>query len=82
MADKFVNENNAKTLLNKVKTYTDQGLANKQDGLTETQLNAVNSGVDSSKVAQIATNTANITSLQSQIGDIGTLLDTINGETI
>ena len=35
-------------------------LATKQDTLTVAQLSAVNSGIDSSKVAQIATNTNSI----------------------
>ena len=39
--------------------------ANKQDKLTQTQLDAVNSGIDSTKVAQIGTNTTNITNLQN-----------------
>ena len=34
MADKFVNENNAKTLLTQVKGYVDSGLATKQENLT------------------------------------------------
>lgn len=37
----------------------------KQAQLTQTQLNAVNSGIDSTKVGQIATNTSNISSLSS-----------------
>lgn len=37
----------------------------KQDALSQTQLDAVNSGIDSSKVQQIATNTSDISSLQS-----------------
>ena len=37
----------------------------KQNALDATQLSAVNSGIDSTKVGQIATNTSNITSLQN-----------------
>lgn len=44
----------------------DQALQNtKQDNLTTAQLAAVNSGIDSTKVGQIATNATNITSLQN-----------------
>lgn len=42
--------------------------ANKQDKLTQTQLDAVNSGIDSTKVAQIGTNTTNITNLTGRVG--------------
>lgn len=42
----------------------------KQDKLTQTQLNAVNSGIDQSKVQQIATNTGNITSNTNRISTI------------
>lgn len=38
-----------------------QAISTKQDTLTTAQLTAVNSGIDSAKVAQIATNTQNIT---------------------
>lgn len=40
-------------------------LDTKQDALTETQLIAVDSGIDSTKVEQIATNAENITTLQN-----------------
>jgi len=40
----------------------------KQDALTEAQLAAVNSGIDSTKVAQIATNTTGITNLAAALG--------------
>ena len=39
----------------------------KQNALTETQLNAVNSGIDSTKVGQIATNTSNILTIEGKI---------------
>lgn len=62
----------------KTDTYTksevDTALSGKQNTLTETQLNAVNSGIDSTKVAQIATNSENITSLQSGKADKATTL--------
>lgn len=38
-----------------------QAISTKQDTLTQAQLNAVNSGIDSTKVSQIATNAQNIT---------------------
>ena len=42
----------------------------KQDKLTQTQLNAVDSGIDATKVAQIATNTGNITSVTNRVSTI------------
>ena len=45
------------------KSSSDLGL---QAALTETQLAAVNSGIDSTKVEQIATNTTNISSIQEE----------------
>ena len=42
-------------------------LAGKQATLTTAQQNAVNSGIDSTKVEQIATNTSNITTINSKI---------------
>lgn len=39
----------------------------KQDALTQTQLSAVNSGIDSTKVAQIATNAGNIADIDAVI---------------
>ena len=42
-------------------------IAGKQDQLTETQLDAVNSGIDSTKVAQIETNKNNITAINEKI---------------
>lgn len=42
----------------------------KQDNLTQAQLNAVNSGIDATKVAQIATNTGNITSVTNRVTTI------------
>lgn len=44
-----------------------QTLAGKQDQLSADQLNAVNSGIDSTKVAQIATNTGNISTINGKI---------------
>lgn len=46
-------------------TNTNAAIASKQNALTETQLAAVNSGADSTKIAQIATNAGNISSLSS-----------------
>ena len=53
-------------------------IALKQDKLTSTQLTAVNSGITSEKVTQIATNTSDIATLQTQIGNIDTLLTQID----
>ena len=61
------------TTTNKFVTANDKSTWNgKQDALSSTQLDAVNSGIDSTKVGQIATNTSNITSLQSGKQDINT----------
>ena len=46
---------------------TTEQLATKQDALTETQLNAVNSGIDADKVQQIADNTTAIAGKQDQL---------------
>lgn len=45
-------------------------VAGKQDALTQAQLSAVNSGIDSTKVAQIATNTTDINSNYVEIDAI------------
>ena len=42
---------------------------------TEDQLTAMNSGIDSEKVAQIGTNETNISSIQQTIGDINSVLE-------
>lgn len=42
---------------------------------TQAQLDAMNSGIDSTKVAQIETNKNNISSIQQTIGDINTVLE-------
>lgn len=47
--------------------YTELG--NKQDTLSNTQLAAVNSGIDSTKVGQIATNQTNILSVEDMVCD-------------
>lgn len=44
---------------------------------TQTQLDAMNSGIDSTKVAQIATNTSDISDIQNTIGDINTVLEEV-----
>lgn len=49
-----------------------------QAELTDAQLAAINSGITSEKVTQIETNTTNIASLQTQIGNIDTLLTQID----
>ena len=45
-------------------------LNGKQDTLTQTQLNAVNSGIDSSKVTQIGLNTSNISTNSTNISTL------------
>lgn len=54
----------------------------KQDALSQTQLDAVNSGIDSSKVQQIATNTSDISSLQSGKANDSDVVHKSGNETI
>lgn len=56
----FVNEDN----LTEIFTL----ISSKQNALTQTQLDAVNSGIDSTKVAQISTNATDITNLSGRVG--------------
>lgn len=44
---------------------------------TQEQLDAMNSGIDSEKVAQIATNTSDISDIQTTIGNINTVLEEV-----
>lgn len=44
---------------------------------TQAQLDAMNSGIDSTKVTQIATNTSDISNIQQTIGDINTVLEEV-----
>jgi hypothetical protein len=44
---------------------------------TPPQLAAMNSGIDSEKVAQIETNKNNITTIQQTIGDINSVLEEV-----
>lgn len=44
---------------------------------TPAQLTAMNSGIDSGKVAQIETNKNNILSIQQTIGNINTVLEEV-----
>jgi hypothetical protein len=55
----------------------DTALSGKQATLTTAQLSAVNSGIDSTKVAQIETNQNNISSIQQTIGDINSVLEEV-----
>jgi hypothetical protein len=57
-------------------TAVASAISTKQDNLTTAQLSAVNSGIDSTKVAQIATNTSDISSLQSNKLDVSTAAST------
>lgn len=54
----------------------------KQDALNATQTAAANSGITAAKVAAYDAYAAAISGLNTQIGNINTLLDTVNGETI
>ena len=49
------------------KTLTDTLLSGKQSSLSQTQLNAVNSGIDSTKVGQITTNQNDISTINGKI---------------
>ena len=49
------------------KKYVDTQVGTKQDTLSSTQLNAVNSGIDSTKVSQITTNANDIADLQTAV---------------
>lgn len=62
--DSALSNSSENPVQNKVVT---NALAGKQATLTQTQLDAVNSGIDSTKVGQIATNTSNITTINSKI---------------
>lgn len=44
---------------------------------TQAQLDAMNSGIDSVKVDQIATNTSDISGIQDTIGDINSALEEV-----
>ena len=59
------------------KAETDVLLSGKQAALSQAQLNAVNSGIDSTKVAQIETNETNISNIQQTIGDINSVLEEV-----
>lgn len=60
-----------------VSIATQAALDRKQDNLTQTQLAAVNSGIDSAKVEQISTNKTDISSLQTNKQDVISDLATI-----
>lgn len=55
--------------LDNIGAASEDELATKQDTLTAAQLSAVNSGIDSSKVAQIATNTSNISEQETALDE-------------
>lgn len=61
------NVDNTADLDKPISTATQTALNGKQDNLTQTQLDAVNSGIDSTKTAQIATNANNITDIENKI---------------
>lgn len=62
--DDQLSDSSENPVQNKVVT---NALAGKQGTLSSAQLDAVNSGIDSTKVAQITTNTNNITTINSKI---------------
>ena len=69
------------TISGKTYTYDENVLYvtdDTQGELTDAQLAAINSGITSEKVTQIATNTSDIATLQTQIGNIDTLLTQID----
>ena len=53
--------------------YVDTGLNGKQDKLTQTQLDAVNSGANTTNIGQIATNTSDISSINALIPNQATI---------
>ena len=55
--------------LNNIGAVSEDELATKQNTLTATQLSAVNSGINSTKVAQIATNTSNISEQETALDE-------------
>lgn len=59
------------------KAEVDALLALKQNALSSTQLDAVNSGINSTKVEQIETNKNNISNIQQTIGDINSVLEEV-----
>lgn len=61
------NVDNTSDLDKPISTATQSALDGKQNNLTTAQLAAVNSGIDSTKVAQITTNQNNITTIQEKI---------------
>ena len=64
IASEIADRENADTLLQNQITALDN---NKQNNLTSPQLAAVNSGIDSTKVAAIATNTSDISAINAKI---------------
>ena len=66
------------TIGGKTYTYDENVLYVTEDELTDAQLAAINSGITDTKVAQIATNTSDIATLQTQIGNIDALLTQID----
>lgn len=66
------------TIGGKTYTYDENVLYVTEAEPTDAQLAAINSGITSEKVTQIATNTDDIATLQTQIGNIDTLLTQID----
>lgn len=61
------NVDNTADLDKPISTATQTALNGKQNNLTQIQLDAVNSGIDSTKTAQITSNANSITSIESKI---------------
>ena len=75
-ADNVDDSNTTNKFTNESEKQTWNG---KQDALTQTQLDAANSGIDSTKVAQIATNTANIALIQGEVQNADITITDMNG---
>ena len=80
-----VKVNGSSVVTNKVANISID-LSGKQDVLSDTQMQAVNSGIDTTKVAQIETNKNNITSLEGNVNtnttNISNLTTQLGGYTI
>lgn len=64
------------------KAETDALLSGKQAALSQAQLNAVNSGIDSTKVEQIETNKNNILSIQQNVDDLELQIALLNAPVV
>lgn len=76
IASSVTNDANSVPTSQAVKTYADAELAKKQDKLTETQLNAVNSGITGAKVAKYNGYDIQIESKQNRLNTNGSAIHT------